>query len=135
MFFASFVCINFYRSTYFLCSSPPDLPNPVVTVSRSLPDPVPGVAFEFICNVSVVDRLIVSPEITWSKVAGSINNPLPEDDISVESFRTDNELSLLFASLNSSDAGRYTCDAVVKISEINITRSSYIGENLTLQSE
>ena len=71
----------------------------MVTVLRSLSDPVPGDVFEFICNVSVVDRLIVSPEITWSKVAGSTNNPLPEDDISVESFRTNNELSLLFAHL------------------------------------
>ena len=107
----------------------------MVTISRSLSDPVACDVFEFICNVSVVDRLIVSPEITWSKVAGPTNNPLPEDDISVESFRTDNELSLLFASLNSADAGRYTCDAVVKFSEINITRSTSIAEDLTMQSE
>ena len=107
----------------------------MVTVSRSSLDSVPGDVFEFICNVSVVDRLIVSPEITWSKVAGSINNPLPEDDISVELFRTDNKLSLSFASLKSSDAGRYTCDTVVKISEINITQSNSIAEDLTLQSE
>ena len=107
----------------------------MVTVSRSLLDPVPGDVFELICNVSVVDRLIVSPEIIWSKVAGSINNPLPEDDISVELFRTDNKLSLSFASLESSDAGRYTCDTVVKISEINITQSNSIAEDLTLQSE
>ena len=107
----------------------------MITVSRSSSDPVPGDLFELVCNVSVVDRLIVSPEITWSKVSGSINNPLPEDDISVESFRTDNELSLLFASLNSSDAGRYTCDAVVKISEINITQSNSIAEDLTMRSE
>ena len=112
-----------------------DLPNPVITVLRSSSDPIPGVAFELICNVFVIGRLIVSPEIEWSKVAGFTNNPLPENDISVESFRTDNELSLSFASLNSSDAGRYTCDAIVKISEINITRSSYIAENVTLQSE
>ena len=107
----------------------------MVTVSRSLPDPVPGGVFEFNCNVAVVNRLIVSPEITWSKVAGSINNPLPEDDISVESFRTNNKLSLSFASLKSSDAGRYTCDTVVKISEININQSNSIAEDLTLQSE
>ena len=107
----------------------------MITVSRSLSDPVPGVAFELICNVSVVDRLIVSPEIEWSKVAGSTNNPLPEDDISVESFRTNNELSLSFTSLNSSDAGRYTCDAIVKISEINLNWSDSVTEDLTLQSE
>ena len=105
----------------FSCLISLDLPNPLVTVSRSSPDPVPGDVFQFNCNSSVVDRLIVSPEITWSKVAGSINNPLPEDDISVESFCTNNRLSLMLASLKSSDAGRYICDTVVKISRINIT--------------
>ena len=113
----------------------PDLPNPLVTVRRSLLNPIPGDAFEFICNVSLVDRLIVSPEITWSKVAGSVNDPLPEDYISVDSVRTNNELSLLFTTLSTSDAGRYTCDMDLTISEINITRSNYYSENLVLQSE
>ena len=123
-------CLLFHSLKYISI----DLPNPIVRVSKSS-DPVPGDAFELICNVSVVDRLIVSPEITWNKVAGSTNNSLPEDNISVESFRTNNKLSLFFASLNSSDAGRYTCDAVVKFSEINITQSNSIAEDLTMQSE
>ena len=104
-------------------------------VPRSSSDPIPGDAFEFICNVSVVDRLIVSPEITWSKVAGSASNPLPEDDISVDPVLKNNLLSLNFTSLNTSDAGRYTCEAVLTISQISIVRSNNTAEDLTLQSE
>ena len=107
----------------------------MITVSRSSSDPVPGDAFEFICNVSVVDRLIVPPEITWSKVAGSVSNSVPEDDISVDPVLNNNLLSLTFTSLNTSDAGRYTCEAVLVISQINVVRPNNTAEDLTLQSE
>ncbi len=103
-------------------------------MSRTLSNPSVGDSFEFVCNVSVVDRLIVSPEISWSKYA-SVSNPLPEDDINVDPILENPfELSLTFASLNTSDAGRYTCDAIVTIPQINEERSSNSYEDLILQS-
>ena len=115
---------------------PLELPNPVVSVSRTSSNPVVGDPFEFVCSVSVVDRLIVSPEIIWTKYVSSASNALP-DDISVDAVHTDkeNELSLKFRSLNTSDAGRYTCEAVLTVPRIATTCSSIHSEVLTLQSE
>ncbi len=124
-----FICIAFVLFVLL------DLPNPVVTVSRTLSNPSVGDSFEFVCNISVVDRLIVSPEISWSKYASSASNPLPEDDINVDPILENPfELYLTFASLNTSDAGRYTCDAIVTIPQINEERSSNNYEDLILQS-
>ena len=104
-------------------------------MSRTSLNPYVGGSFEFLCNVSVVDRLIVFPNITWSKYASSASNPLPEDDINVDPvLENPFELSLIFASLNTSDAGRYTCDAIVTIPQINEERSSNDSEDLMLQS-
>ena len=116
---------------------PLELPNPVVSVSRTSSNPVVGDPFEFVCSVSVVDRLIVSPEITWTKYVSSADNPLPDDDISVDAVHADNEneLSLKFSSLNTSDAGRYTCEAVLTVPQIDTTCSNINSEVLTLQSE
>ena len=110
-----------------------DLPNPIVTVSRSSLNPGFGESFEFVCNVSVVDRLIVSFEITWSKYVSSDNITLFEDNVD-PILTSPSVLSLQFDSLNTSDAGRYTCDAVVTLSQINVELSSNISEELTLQS-
>ena len=98
-------------------------------------NPDVGESFEFVCNVSVVDRLIVSPEITWNKYVSSDNNSLSEDDINVDPILTSpSVLSLQFDSLDTSDAGRYTCDAVVTLSQISVERSSNNTEDLILQS-
>ena len=112
-----------------------DLLNPVVDVSRTSSSPSVGDHFDFVCNVSVVDRLIVSPEISWTKYASSANYALPADDISVDAVRNDNKLSLNFIQLNTSDAGRYTCEAVLTIPQITVTRSATNQEDLTLQSK
>ena len=87
------------------------------------------------CNVSVVDRLIVSPVISWTKYVSSANYTLPADDISVDAVRINNELLLDFMQLNTSDAGRYTCEAVLTIPQITVTRSTTNQEDLTLQSK
>ena len=88
------------------------------------------------CSVSVVDRLIVSPVISWTKYVSSADYSLPADDISVDAVKINNELSLDFIRLNTSDAGRYTCEAVLTIPQIpDVTRSTTHQEDLTLQSK
>ncbi len=87
------------------------------------------------CNVSVVDRLIVSPEISWTKYVSSADYALPDDDISVDAVRIGNELSLDFIRLNTSDAGRYTCEAVLTIPQITVARSTTNQDDITLQSK
>ena len=113
-----------------------DLPDPAVNILRTASSPAVGDPFEFVCNVSVVDRLIVSPDISWTKYVSSLNNQLADDDISVDAVRNGNELSLDFTALSTSDAGRYTCEAVLTIPQlIDVTRSTTRQDNLTLQSE
>ena len=81
----------------------------------------------------------MSPEITWTKYVSLANNPLPDDDISVDAVRTSSgneyELSLSFVGLNTSDAGRYTCEVELTVPQISTVRSSNSSEDLTLQSE
>ena len=79
------------------------------------------------CIVTVVDRLIVSPVIEWSKV--SVIGE--ENDISVYPMRYKDQLSLEFEVLNTSDAGKYTCDAT----EISVTVTNSSVEVLELQSK
>ena len=107
-----------------------------MNISRTSSSPSVGDPFEFVCNVSVVDRLIVSPVISWTKYVSSADYTLPADDISVDAVRiNNNELSLDFIRLNTSDAGRYTCKAVLTIPQITVTRSTTIQKDLTLQSK
>ena len=91
----------------------------------------PGEPCNLTCIVTVVDRLIVSPVIEWSKesVIGE------ENDISVYPMRYKDQLSLEFEVLNTFDAGKYTCDATVTVSEINVTVSNSSVEVLELQSK
>ena len=92
---------------------------------------IPGEPYNLTCIVTVVDRLIVSPVIEWSKesVLGE------ENDISVYPMRYKDQLSLEFEILNTSDAGEYTCDATVTVSEINVTVANSSVEVLELQSK
>ena len=93
------------------------------------------------CTVEVIDRLIVTPTIVWIK--DSVNTSLVSDDLntisvpSVLSNISDTmySLSLFFSSLNTSDAGQYTCQATITVNEINVTRTNSNVQNLSLQSK
>ena len=92
------------------------------------------------CTVGVVDRLIVEPHINimWSKEALSDSSLLSDDKsttISVASVRNDNVLSLNFTSLNTSDAARYTCTAILNITQINVAVTNDSYTDIVLQSE
>ena len=80
-----------------------------------------------------MDRLIVSPEIEWMKEAVSFISE--ENDISIYPVGYGDQLSLKFEFLNTSDAGKYTCEATVTISEINVTVTNSSVEVLELRSE
>ena len=90
------------------------------------------------CTVGVVDRLIVEPDIIWTKEALSDDSSLSDDKsttISVASVRNGNVLSLSFTSLNTSDAAIYTCTATLDITQINVAMVNDSFTDITLQSE
>ena len=64
--------------------------------------PVAGQTFSLICNVSRLNDSAASNNITWSK-----------DEVVIEMGDT-----LIFPSLNLSNAGRYTC-------EVSLARACY----------
>ena len=93
------------------------------------------------CTVEVIDRLIVTPTIVWIK--DSVNTSLVSDDLntinvpSVLSNISDTmySLSLFFSSLNTSDAGQYTCKVTIAVNEINFRVTNSNVQNLSLQSK
>ena len=101
----------------------------------------PGDEYNITCTVEVIDRLIVTPTIVWIK--DSVNTSLVSDDlktISVPSLlsnisNTMYSLSLFFSSLNTSDAGQYTCRVTITVNEINVTVSNTSVLNVELQSK
>ena len=109
-----------------------DLPTLTVDIATSCSEVVGG-AFTLTCTVGVVDRLIVEPDITWTKE--SVCDNYTSTSISVMSVRDGNILSLNFTSLNTSDAAVYTCTAVLDIPQINIETMNHSYTDITLQSE
>ena len=102
---------------------------------------VPGEEYILNCTVVVIDRLIVTPTIAWIK--DCVNTSIVSDDLktinvpSVLSNISDTmySLSLFFSSLNTSDAGQYTCQATITVNEINVTVTNTSVQDLILQSK
>ena len=88
------------------------------------------------CTVFVIDRLIVRPVVSWKKNGGSGELSI---QLSVPSIQTNvsNTMTTLiyFDSLNTSDAGLYTCRAVVTVSQINLVTMNTDSETIPLQSK
>ena len=93
---------------------------------------VVGDTIILICTVGVVDRLIIEPDIMWSKVA---LNDDKSTIISTASVHNDNSLSLNFTSLNTSNAARYACTVILDITQINVSIINVTYTDITLQSE
>ena len=99
-----------------------------------------GEEYNIACSIEVIDRLIVTPTIVWIK--DSVNTSLVSDDLkrisvpSVLSNISDTmySLSLFFSSLNTFDAGQYTCQATITVNEINATVTNTSVLDLPLQS-
>ena len=81
-----------------------------------------------------MDRLIVNPIIEWRKNS-LINSNNDGDTLSVTpTVIGSNAQSLIFSSLNTSDAGQYTCQATTTVPNIASTIASS-SENLQLQGK
>ena len=116
------------------------MPSPVVNIMTS-DKAVPGEEYILNCTVKVIDRLIVTPTIVWIK---DTDNALLVSDnlntISVPSVLSNisdtmYSLSLFFSSLNTSDAGQYTCQATITVNEINVTVTNTSVQDIALQSK
>ena len=107
-------------------------PRPVVDILKvGLAEP--GKQYMLNCTVSVVDRLIVSPVITWTKTSASSNISVSPVDM----FVSDTMMSLFlnFPSLNTSDAGQYICEASLNVSQIDMITRNNNSVNLPLESK
>ena len=88
------------------------------------------------CTANVIDRLIVQPDIQWSKIA--VNTSLVEEsanDISVIPIYNGNVVILSFNTLKLSDGGQYKCNAVLMVTEINVIVIRSSDEVLQFQSK
>ena len=92
----------------------------------------PGEQYMLNCTVSVVDRLIVSPVITWTKRSAS--STISVSPVMVVSD-TMTSLLLNFFSLNTSDAGQYTCEVSLNVSRIGMVQNNSDSVNLPLESK
>ena len=93
----------------------------------------PGEQYMLNCTVSVVERLIVSPVITWTKRSAS--NAISVSPVDMVVSDTMRSLSLNFPSLNASDAGQYICEASLNVSEIDMVTSNKSSSDLLLKSK
>ena len=93
----------------------------------------PGEQYMLNCTVSVVDRLIVSPVITWTKRSAS--STISVSPVNMVVSDTMMSLILNFSSLNTSDAGQYICEASLNVSQISLVTSNNEFVNLPLESK
>ena len=111
---------------------PPDLPDPVVTISG----PTTGMAgeeFQLTCSVSVVEYLITEPTVQWSGGSVDSGNGVTESDTTVSgviSMRT-----LTFSPLHTSHGAEYTCQADINIPSISLMRSVSESRDVMVQSK
>ena len=97
-----------------------ELPTPFVTITTN-GDQFVGGTYTITCTVNIIQPLIASLTIQWNKLISNVLNTLSGNTVS--SLTT-------FTSLNTSDAGIYTCQATVSISDIATTINS---TNTTIQ--
>jgi hypothetical protein len=98
-----------------------DLPAPNVTVS-GVGEGTAGQEITLTCTVTVVDHLVVSPEVQWT--GGSVG----ENAVIQSSMTTSNQATtiqtLTFSPLSTTHGAKYTCQAAINIPSINVTRNN-----------
>ena len=113
-------------------SPPPDLPDPVVTISG----PTTGTAgedFQLTCSVSVVEYLIAQPTVQWSGGSVDSGNGVTQSDTihsAVMSVRT-----LTFSSLRTSHGAQYTCQADINIASVSVMKTGSDSSDVMVQSK
>ena len=113
-------------------SLPPDLPDPVVTISG----PTNGTAGEEVqltCSVSVVEYLTVQPTVEWSGGSVDRGNGVTESDTThsgVMSMKT-----LTFSPLLTSHGAKYTCQADINIPSISLMKTASNSRDVMVESK
>ena len=88
------------------------LPPPNVSISTS-GDSIAGQNYSLSCSASVVDGLVVLPDLTLTAPNSSV----------ISSSMNTSSLVYMFSSLRTSDGGPYTCTATVNITGVTIHQS------------
>ena len=106
------------------------LPPPTVNISDTSESNQPGTQLHLVCTVTVTKALVATPNISWNSPSGSSGRDEMEG---VMASSTVMSRSMVFTSINTSDAGVYQCNAVISIPEISVTVSSSDSHDLIVQ--
>ena len=109
----------------------PGLVAPVVMVT-SKGDPIAGNTYTLVCQVSVVEGLVVNPNVVWLDSNGTTVSGL---DITVGGPSIEGSVvthNLTFSPLHTSHGGDYTCQANVSVVSISLSSSNLT--RITVQS-
>lgn len=98
-----------YAVLYVYCFLIPDLPLPLVNITTT-GDSIAGESYSLQCSVSVVDYLVVQPDLKLVAANGS----------TVASQMNTTVLTHSFSPLITSDRGEYTCTATLTIPNTGI---------------
>ena len=96
---------------------------PVVMVT-SKGDPTAGNTYTLVCQVSVVEGLVVNPVVDWLDSNGTAVSGL---DITVGRPNIEGSVvtrNLTFSPLHTSHGGDYTCRASISVSSISLSSSN-----------
>ena len=104
----------------------------LVVMVTSKGDPTAGNTYTLVCQVSVVEGLVVNPVVEWLDSNGTavsgVNLSVGEPNIE-GSVATRN---LTFSPLHTSHGGNYTCRASISVSRILLSSSNLT--RITVQS-
>ena len=101
----------------------PGLVAPVVVVT-SKGDPTAGNTYTLVCQVSVVEGLVVDPDVVWLDSNGTTVSGL---DITVGEPNIEGSVvtrNLTFSPLHTSHGGNYTCRASISVFSISLSSSN-----------
>ena len=110
-----------------------DLPDPNVTLSTAIG--VAGEVIELICTVTTVEYLSESAilSVTWSGDGVASSGVTQSETSSISEI--DSMSTLMFSPLSTSHGAEYSCQAVIDIRALNITKTGVDSADLIVQSE
>ena len=110
-----------------------DLPDPNVNLSTAIG--IAGEAIELICTVTTVEYLSESAilNVTWS--GGSVGSSGVTQSEVRSISDTVSMSTLMFSHLSTSHGAEYSCQAVIDIRALNITKTGVDSADLMVQSE
>ena len=91
-------------------------------------NPNAGEMFVLTCSATVVENLVMTPDLTWVDTRGAMAGS--QDDVGITST-----LTLTFDSLRTLQGGVYSCRAVIDINSISLERSNESSQTIIVQSK